>query len=209
MAIESYVDDILQSPESTFRKIISRVIIRRDKDAKIELVRQYTEVDETLFEAIKSILNDLKIEEGRISRFLYRYFKIEIFKNKKREQLILLGSQLKTQYSKLKKEKRRVDMHIDNLLDSLENLRRLKEAFVNKIDTLKLRQERNKSHAYIRKISHRIEELNRYKSALEQKQEKLFETEKLYRNLYYQIPRYYELREEHYLNLLAYKGESK
>ncbi|NEW60823.1 hypothetical protein GSY74_05965, partial [Sulfurovum sp. bin170] len=77
MAIESYVEDILKSPEVTFRKIVSRIIQKSDKDAKIELVRQYTEVDETLFEAIKSILKDLELEEGRISQFLYRYFNIE------------------------------------------------------------------------------------------------------------------------------------
>jgi len=208
MAIESYVDDILQSPESTFRKIISKIILRSDKDAKIELVRQHTEIDEILFEAIKSILNDLKLEEGVISRFLYKYFNIEILKNKKREQLILLGSQLKTQYNKVIHERKRVDIHINNLLASLANLRRLKEAFNTKITVLELHRERNKSKSYIRKISRKIEELNQYKNGLEKKQHTLLDIEKQYRHLYHQIPRYYALQEEHYLTLLAYQKAS-
>jgi len=103
MAIESYVKNILNSPEATFRKIVSKIVQESDKSAKIELVRQHMEVDEVLFLAIKSILNDLKIEESLFSQLLYKYLNIELVKNKKREQLIILGTQLKTQYSRVKR----------------------------------------------------------------------------------------------------------
>ena len=34
MAIESYVEDILKSPELTFRKIVSKIVQKSDKSAK-------------------------------------------------------------------------------------------------------------------------------------------------------------------------------
>jgi len=203
MAIESYVEDILKSPEATFRKIMLKIIQKSDRDAKIELVRQYTEVDEILFEAIKAILKDLKVEEGVISQFLYRYFNIEIVKNKKREQLIILGTQLKTQYTRLRKEQNRVNIHILNLSLSLDNLKRLKEAFHNKRELILTDKEFNKSNAFIKKLNSKIDELSEYKNSLKQKYIKLNETEKVYKNLYKQIPRYYELQEDNFMNLLA------
>jgi len=205
MAVESYIEDILYSSEATFRKILSEVIARNDQKAEIELVRQYTQEDETLFAAIRSILDDLKVEEGVVSRFLYRYFNIDLFKNKKREQLILLGSQLKTQYTRLKAEKRRVNVHIDNILMSLENLRQLKDAFNHQMDALEHQRERNRSESFIRRLNKKIEELNRYKEALEEKQRTLASTEETYGHIYHQIPRYYDLKEDPYLNLIGYK----
>ncbi|SFV56700.1 hypothetical protein MNB_SV-12-1753 [hydrothermal vent metagenome] len=180
-----------------------KIIQKSDRDAKIELVRQYTEVDEILFEAIKAILKDLKVEEGVISQFLYRYFNIEIVKNKKREQLIILGTQLKTQYTRLRKEQNRVNIHILNLSLSLDNLKRLKEAFHNKRELILTDKEFNKSNAFIKKLNSKIDELSEYKNSLKQKYIKLNETEKVYKNLYKQIPRYYELQEDNFMNLLA------
>nr|MCH9741440.1 hypothetical protein [Campylobacterota bacterium] len=167
MAVESYVDDILESSEAVFRRIMSTIIAKSDQNAKIELVRQYTIVDTVLFEAIKSILNDLKVEEGMISRFLYKYFNIEIFKNKKREQLIILGSQLKIQYSNLQEEKQRVMIHIESIMLSISNLERLKIAFENRRELLSQHSQLNKSNALIKKINAKIEELSGYHISLE------------------------------------------
>jgi predicted RNase H-like nuclease (RuvC/YqgF family) len=209
MAIESYVENILKSPELTFRKIVSKIVQKSDKSAKIELIRQHIEVDEILFAAIKSILNDLRLEEGMVSQFLYRYFNIELVKNKKREQLIILGTELKTQYSRLKREQNSVDIHILNLTLSLDNLKRLKDAFDNKRDSLQRDKEINKSDAFIKKLNSTIDELSKYRDALKQKSLKLSETERLYLNLYRQIPRYYELQEESMITLLASPKKQK
>jgi predicted RNase H-like nuclease (RuvC/YqgF family) len=196
MTIESYIEDILKSPELTFRKIVSKIIQKSDESAKIELVRQHIEVDEVLFAAIKSILNDLRLEEGIVSQFLYKYLNIEFVKNKKREQLIILGTELKRQYSRLKREQNRVDTYILNLTLSLDNLKRLKDAFDNKRNSLQIDREINKSDAFVKKLNSTIDELTKYRDALRQKFLKLSETKRLYINLYKQIPRYYELQEE-------------
>ena len=189
MAIESYVEYIINSPEVTFQKIVSKIVQKSDKGAKIELIRQYIEVDEVLFSAIKSILDDLKLEEGVISQFLYRYLNIELVKNKKRKQLIILGAQLKTQYFRLTREQIRVDTHISNLTLSLDNLKRLKDAFDNKRDSLEIDKDINKSDVFIKKLHNTIDELLEYRDALRQKSLKLGDTERLYLNLYRQIPR--------------------
>jgi len=209
MAIESYVEDILKSPEVTFRKIVSKIVQKSDKSAKMELVRQYTEVDEVLFSAIKSILGDLELEESIVSQFVYRYFNIEIVKSRKREQLIILGIELKTKYSKLEREQSRLDIHILNLTLSLDNLKRLRDAFDKNRDSLQIDKEINKNEAFMKKLHGIIDELSEYLDALRQKSLKLSETERLYLNLYKQIPRYYELQEESIFSLLAHPKEQK
>jgi predicted RNase H-like nuclease (RuvC/YqgF family) len=154
-------------------------------------------------------LNDLRLEEGMVSQFLYKYFNIELVKNKKREQLIILGTELKRQYSRLKREQNRVDIHILNLTLSLDNLKRLKDAFDNKRDSLQRDREINKSDAFIERLNSTIDELSKYRDALRQKFLKLSETERLYLNLYRQIPRYYELQEESVVTLLASPKKQK
>ena len=209
MSIESYVENILNSPDAIFQKIVSKIIQKSDKRAKIELIRQYIEVDEILFSAIKSILNDLKLEENRISKLLYRYLNIELVKNKKREQLIILGREFKSQYSRLKKEQNRVDTHILNIIQGLDNLKLLKESLDKRRDTLYTDREINKIDAFIKKLSVKIVELSEYQDTLIQKSINLSDTERLYLNLYREIPRYYELQEESRANLFTSPKKQK
>ncbi|NOZ90182.1 MAG: hypothetical protein GXO60_02730 [Epsilonproteobacteria bacterium] len=205
MAIESYVDDILQNSEHIFRQTISLIVARSDKNAKIEIVRQYTRVDTILLEAIKSILNDLKLEEGILSRFLYRYFKIEIFKNKKREQLLILGSQLKTQYNNLNKEINRVNIHIQNISTSLYKLKLLHSALYQKSKKIVEREKLNKCNSFIKKLNLKIDEMGGYEKSLEQKLNMLTDNLKVYTSVYERIPKYYELQDENNQNLLSHK----
>jgi hypothetical protein len=209
MAIESYVENILNNPEVTFRKIVSKIVQESDKSAKIELIRQHTEVDEILFSAIKSILSDLRLEESMVSHLLYRYLNIELIKNKKRKQLNILGKQLKTQYSRVTKELDRMNTIILNLTTTLYNLQLLKDTFDTKRRFLQRDREINKSDAFVKKLNHTIDELSKYRDALKQKSISLNETERLYKNLYKQIPRYYELQEESRVTLLAHPKKQK
>jgi len=199
MAVESHIDDILQNSEPTFRRVLSTIISNSDKNAEIELARQYTEVDEVLFEAIKSILSDLRTEEGMMSWLLYKHFNLELFKNKRREQLLILGSQLQIQYDRLKVELDRVNIYTQNLLSSLENLNRLKDAFVSKNRFLKSCRDINKSNSLIEKISQKIKELENYKLSLDQKNYSLMDTERAYYQLYRQIPGYSKLQHKHFI----------
>jgi hypothetical protein len=94
MVFKKHVKNILHSPVYVFDEIIEKLTSENIHAAKIELTRHRIAVDVILVESIKSILKDLKEEEGVVSRFLYATFGFEIRKNKRREQLIYLGSEL-------------------------------------------------------------------------------------------------------------------
>jgi hypothetical protein len=102
MEISNYVEQILSSPVYVFDGILEKLIGKNLHFAKIELRRYSFKIDATLIESIKEILKDLEVEEGCFSRFLYASFGFEIHKNKRREQLLYVGSELKTQHIKIK-----------------------------------------------------------------------------------------------------------
>ncbi len=204
MAIESYIDNILHSPVYVFEEIITKIIDKNISFAQIELKRCPIEVDTILFESIKSILKDLKEEEGVFSRFLYATFGIEIRKNKRREQLIYLGSELKTQHIKIKANLRSIKRYKDNLSHSIKELERLKEAFLNKNMFFENNKVKNKSKFFMKEIESKISILEEYHLSLLMKYNDLVEVEKLYQELFIQIPRYHELREDTHLLLLSH-----
>jgi hypothetical protein len=203
MAIENYINDILNSPTYVFDQIVDKIIGNNVKHAKIELKRQSTDVDVILFEAIKSILKDLREEEGLISRFLYNRFGIELRKNKRREQLIYLGSQLKTQHAKVKSELFRLYRQKERVSLSIVDLKRLSNGFKGKKFYFKDKKTLNKSKFYMNEIGMKIESLRECEVFLESKHNNLGDTEKMYDSILKKIPRYHELQEENHLLLLA------
>jgi hypothetical protein len=205
MAVEKYINDILNSPSYVFDQIVDKIIGNNIKHAKIELKRHSTNVDLVLFEAIKSILNDLKEEEGIFSRFLYNRFGIELRKNKRREQLIYLGSQLKTQHSKVKSELFRLYRQKERISLSIMDLKKISDGFKGKKFYFKDKKMLNKSKFYMKEISLKIEDLQEYQAVLDSKYISLGQTEKMYDSMLKKIPRYHELEEENYLLLLSSK----
>ena len=203
MAIENYVDDILYSPVYVFDDIVSKIIDKNIYFAEIELKRCPLEVDSILFESIKSILKDLKEEEGFLSRFIYATFGVEIRKNKRRQQLIYLGSELKTQHIKIKENLRSIQRQQEQLTYSINDLERLKEAFLTKNMFFENDKVKNKSKFFMSEIESKMSSLEEYQLSLLMKYNDLVEVEKLYQQLFIQIPRYHELREETYLLLLS------
>ena len=204
MAIESYIEDILHSPVYVFDEIVTKIIDKNITFAQIELKRCPLEVDTTLFESIKSILKDLKDEEGIFSRFLYATFGVEIRKNKRREQLIYLGSELKTQHIKIQKNLYSIQKHQENLSHSIHELERLKDAFLKKNMFFEDDKVKNKSKFFMSEIESKMSSLEEHQLSLLMKYNDLVEVEKLYQQLFIQIPRYHELREETYLLLLPH-----
>jgi len=203
MAVENYINDILNSPTYVFDQIIEKIIGNNVKHAKIELKRHSTDVDMILFEAIKSILKDLRLEEGLISRFFYNKFGIEFRKNKRREQLIYLGSQLKTQHSKVQSELFRLYRQKERITLSIVDLKRLSDGFKGKQFYFKDKKSFNKSKFYMKEIGVKIESLIECEVFLESKHNNLRDTEKMYNSLLKRIPRYHQLQEENYLLLIA------
>jgi len=92
---------------------------------------------------------------------------------------------------------------------SLDNLKRLKDAFDRNRDSLHRNREINKSDAFVKKLRIIIEELSEYRDALRHKFVSLSETERIYHNLYKQIPRYYELQDESIMTLLVVPKKQK
>ena len=203
MAVESYIEDILYSPVYVFDEIVAKTIDKNISFTEIELKRCPIEVDSILFESIKSILKDLKDEEGVFSRFLYLTFGVEIRKNKRRGQLIYLGSELKTQHIKIQTNLRSIQRHQDNLAHSINELERLKDAFLTKNMFFEDDKVKNKSKFFMTEIENNMSRLEEYHVSLLMKYNDLVEVEKLYEQLFIQIPRYHELHEETHLLLLS------
>jgi hypothetical protein len=197
MATKFYIDKILSSPIQVFNEIIEELTAKNFYNSKIELVRQPFRVDVDLFESIKGILQMLHEEEGFFSRFIYKQFGIQMSENKRREELIVLGSQLKQHCHKLKEELLRVQVNIDALILSIERLEELEEGIFNKNFYILNKELSKKSDFYIAEIQKNIKELKYYKTFLESKFNDLNDTQKVHLRLFKKIPRYYELSGAH------------
>ncbi len=195
------IENILNSPEHLFKEILIKLTQQNIENAKKELSIKNREIDTVLFDAIKLVLSDLRNEESYISRLLYRLFKIEFTRNIRREQLIILGSQLKSQDIELKKDIYRIKLYIHNISLTLKNLKRLDKAFREKNTSIFEQDMLNKSRYYLDRINHKYRELDKYKDRLEDKLNIVEAVEKKYRTLLKRIPRYYELNEQIYLQL--------
>lgn len=203
MIMNSYVDQILDSPAYIFDGILEKVIGRNLYNSKIELKRQFSEVDVVLFKAIKSILKDLREEEGIISRFFYNVLGIELRKNKRRAQLIFLGSQLKTQHTQVKSELFRLYRLIERLELTIIDLQKLEEGFRRKNVYFESQIAMNKSTFFIHEIEANILKLRECQISLKSKHNRLGDIEKIYNTLVKKIPRYHELQEERNMLLLS------
>ena len=201
MSMRINIENILQSPPKIFFEIIEKLTISDISRTKKELALDNTKIDEVLFDAIEMVLRDLNNEEGYVSRLLYSLFKFEIRKNKRREQLIILGSQLKSQYTTLKKDIYRVKVNIGSISTTIKNLQRLQHAFDAKEMFLLNQKLVEKNRRYMDILDEKIAELNDYQNSLDDKLQKLYLKGDKYKKLFKKIPRYHELSEDIYLQL--------
>jgi predicted Zn-dependent peptidase len=158
-------------------------------------------MDVILMESIKSILKDLDKEEGVISRFLYANLGFEIKKNKRREQLLYLGSELKVQHKKIMSRLYGVHRQKERLSYSILDLKRLAEGFQNKNMFFESDNVKNKNKFYIDEVERKIEELQKIQLSLLMKYDDLSEIEKIYHKIFKSIPRHENLNEETHLLL--------
>jgi hypothetical protein len=201
MAISDYVEQILSSPVYVFDGIIEKLIGKNLHFAKIELSRYSCKIDATLIESIKSILKDLNEEEGMVSRFLYARFGFEIKKNKRREQLLYLGSELKVQHKKIMSRLYGVHRQKERLSYSIVDLKRLSEGFIAKDLLFEGDKVKNKNKFYIEEVERKIDELQKIQLSLLMKYDDLSEIEKIYHKIFKSIPRHENLNEETHLLL--------
>jgi hypothetical protein len=193
MSIRVNIENLLNSEDEIFKSILLEITSKTAQNAKSEIRSKCKEKDETLFDAISLILKDLKNEEGYISRLLYRLFRFEFRENIRRKQLLILGSELKSQYIQVEKDLYRIRVYKDNLLSTIKILQKFRKAFKDKFLFLVDNRLAQKAKYYIERIEAKIRELDSYSIRL---RDKLVVCEKLeaeYRNLLKKIPRYYEL----------------
>ena len=201
MAISDYVEQILSSPVYVFDGIIEKLISKNLHLAKIELRRHSFEMDSILIESIKSILKDLDKEEGVVSRFLYAKFGFEIRKNKRREQLFYLGSELKAQHEKIISRVYGIYRQKERLSYSIVDLKRISEGFQGRNMFFESDNVKNKNKFYMDEVERKIEELQKIQLSLLMKHDDLAEIEVIYHKLFKSIPRHENLKEETYLLL--------
>ena len=201
MAISDYVEQILSSPVYVFDGIIEKLIGKSLHLTKIELLRHSCEIDATLIESIKSILKDLNKEEGMFSRFLYAKFGFEMKRNKRREQLLYLGSELKTQHKKIKSRLYGIYRQKERLAYSIIDLQRLSEGFRSKDLFFESDKVKNKNKFYLDELERKIDELQKIQLSLLMKYDDTGEVESIYHKLFKSIPRYEYLYEESHLLL--------
>jgi hypothetical protein len=201
MAIYGYIEQILNNPVYVFDDIIDKLIGKNIHYAKIELSRYSQKVDATLLESIKLILRDLNKEEGFISQFLYKRFGFEIRQNKRRQQLIYLGSELKTQHKKIQIKLIELEKQKEILLSCLIDLRRLIDGFESKSLFFEAHKIKNKTEYYTTLLNDKIIEIEELYLSLEMKYNDLSEVENIYHRLFKKIPRYQYLHEETHLLL--------
>ena len=206
MSISINIGNILNSPTNTFHEIIDKLQKSNINLTKDELALK-NEFDTTLIDAILLTIEALKEEEGFISKLMYSSFGIGKKKNKRREQLIILGSQLKSQLSDREKSIRKTRHHRENIYSSEKNLIRLHKAFKDKIPFLNSYTLQNRAINYMREINRNIEILTTYQDELDIRVNHLNNTLSQYRKILRQIPRYHELREEIYIQLIAPDNE--
>ena len=200
MSSKINIDKILNSSRDVFDEILSKLENSLLEKSRIELKNNRYEFNKELYEATRFTLRELDKEEGFISRFLYRSFGIGKDKNPRREQLIVLGGQLKLEINKLKREKHKIDFYLRNIfillsnLESLANMfREKKYIFKNSSMNMKRVQE------YLKETYLKIDEVERCKKELNVKLIYLESCHSKYNKLLKQIPRHHEIVEDRLL----------
>jgi len=201
MSMRINIENILYSPQELFLEIVEKLTKPSICNANFELQYDNSDIDIVLIDAIKMILYDLNNEEGYISRLLYSIFGFEIRKNKRREQLIILGSQLKSQYISLKKDIHKVETVIGEISSSDVNIKRLKKAFEAKQMFILEKDILDKCKSYISILTQKLLTLDGYKNMLTDKLHHLRQKDKIYKSTFRKIPRYNEISPETYLQL--------
>ena len=195
MSSKINIDRILNSNRDVFDEILSKLENNVVVNSKKELSNNY-EFNQELYEATAFTLRELDEEEGFISKFLYRSFGVGKEKNPRREQLIILGGQLKFEINNLKREKYKINFHLKNIFALLSNLERLADMFGQKKRFLRNSVIQKRVQEYLKDIYIKIDEVEQCKKELNVKTIYLESCHSKYDKLLQQIPRHKEIVED-------------
>ena len=195
MSSKINIDRILNSNRDVFDEILSKLENMIIINAKKELSNNY-DFNKELYEATAFTIRELDEEEGFISKFLYRSFGVGKENNPRREQLIVLGGQLKLEINNLKREKYKINFHLKNIFALLSNLERLADMFGRKKNFLRNRVIQKRVQEYLRETYVKIDEVEQCKKELNIKIIYLESCHSKYDKLLQQIPRHQEIAED-------------
>jgi hypothetical protein len=186
------IDKLLETDEAVFENIVKRLFVENLNSSKKELEEKY-KFNHKLYDAIEFTLKKLKEEESLISRVLYKSFGVGKKKNKRRRELILLGTKFKYEIDMLRKNIQKIDSYNKSCLSSIEALTELSQLFGKKVYTIEEDELADRCNRYLRKVYIATDRVDRVKRELELKSIFLESTLDKYRKLFYKIPRYHEL----------------
>jgi hypothetical protein len=191
------IDKILNSTNDVFYEIIEKIESNYISDAQKELEKQQ-HLNTELIDAIEFSLSRLKSEENLLSQILYNSFGIGKTKNKRREQLIVLGSQLKGQITQFERDQKRVNFHYDNVVATLKNLTKLSKAFGRKMNFLANEELQKRAQSYLKELYLKMDVANACQKELSLKSIYLESCLFKYKEVLKKIPRHHEIKEENW-----------
>jgi len=189
------IDKILNSTNDVFYEILEKIELNTISNAKKELEVKQT-LNTELIDAIEFSLSRLKSEENLFSQILYSTFGIGKAKNQRREQLLVLGSQLKGQITQFERDRNRVNFHYENVVSTLKNLTKLSDAFGRKMHFLLNENLEKRCQLYLKELYLKMDIGNAYQKELSLKSIYLESCLFKYKEILKQIPRYHELKED-------------
>lgn len=203
MSLSININKLLERDEDIFEHILNKLFSENLTNAENESGLTYA-FNQELYDAIVFTLKKLKEEEGFISRVLYRSFGVGKKKNKRRDHLSFLGSQLKSEIAILERDIHRLDFYYKNSRTSLAELTRFSNELGKKSHSLDSAKLSNRCDKYLKKVYIATDEVNTSIKELEVKSIYLESLVDKYKSLLVQIPRYYELGNHN--NYLEYKS---
>ena len=196
------IDKILNSKNDVFYEVVKKIELNNLSNARKELQLEHN-LNMVLIDAIEFSLKKLKSEENFLSQMLYSSFGIGKEKNQRREQLVSLGGQLKSQISQFERDRNRIKFHYDNVVSSLQNFTSLSEAFGRKMHFLINPERENRCQKYLKELYRKMDESNACQKELSLKSIYLESCLFKYKELLKTIPRHHELKEERWKYMLA------
>ena len=189
------IDKILNSTNDVFYEIVEKIELNHISDAKKELEKQQ-HLNTELIDAIEFSLSRLKSEENLLSQILYNSFGIGKTKNRRREQLIVLGSQLKGQITQFERDQKRVNFHYENVVATLKNLTKLSQGFGRKMNFLVNEKLQKRAQTYLKELYLKMDIANTCQKELSLKSIYLESCLFKYKEVLKKIPRHHEIKEE-------------
>jgi hypothetical protein len=206
MSLSNDIENILNSNDDVFPDILEKILMENLTNAKEEL-KETHKLNKILYEAIDFTVKKLDEEEGSISKLLYKAFGIGKDKNPRREQLLGLGGQLKSQITSLERDRKKIGFYYDNVTSSYESLTRLSEGFGRKVHFLTNKEQQKRCNNYLKDLYIKIDETDACRRELDMKSIYLESCIYKYDELLKRIPRYKEIRGDKYLEYKPNKEE--